>query len=279
MQAVDLFGSNPLEDVLEPHLPASADVAGVRRRVRVAELRQMVSAGPRRVARPADLRIGRIVAWTAGVTSLLGVVAAACSCRPIARLIALSSRGATQQKEACRGVGDTVRRHQSHPGATRCRLGRRRLAGRSCIACLVVCWSPRRWWTPQDASGASEAARRVLAARVAARARRRRGGDQRLARDLGLGRRIALLRTPTTCGERRSGVAAIVLASVCIAVTAALDPRAPHALLAHTPGFWLLPVERRRRSGERVRRAAPEAGVGAAPASAARPASDVAAVR
>ena len=220
----------------------------------------MVSAGPD-VRATADLRIGRIAAWTAMAASLLGVVLLVLVPQ-ISRLIAFAT-WSDEQQEACRTSATPCEITVLASGATMpAWVGV--VWPIVLIACLVASWSPRRWWIPQDASGASKQPG-VYSLPEWMRAHAVAAAVINGALVTGLGRRTAVLQNADYAWGAAVGVVAIVLASICIAVTARSIPERTRALLAHTPGFWLLPVERRRRSGESRSQSRARGGRGAAP--------------
>ncbi len=112
---------------------------------------------------------------------------------------------------------------------------------------LLVCWSPRRWWTPQDSSGRPQLPG-VFSTPEWLRLHAVIAGVLNAAMLVAEG-------TPTTAdliGYAASALLAlvvVVLATVCIRVTADRIPKALHRGIAQGyDAIWLLPAERRLRA-------------------------------
>jgi hypothetical protein len=191
--------------------------------------------------RAGELRLGRVFAWIAAATSLLGMIALLLV-PPLAALIAQLT-WSEEAKEACEA------------SVTPCSPSA--IAGYSLpawvgliwpailLVCLLVCWAPRRWWTPRDASGRPKQPG-VYSTPEWLRALAVVAAVTEIAMTWGVGR--SSLPAPDYVWPALLAVGVIVLASICIRVTADAIPADTRQGLAAGYGFWLLPGERRRRN-------------------------------
>jgi hypothetical protein len=192
-------------------------------------------------APPAGRRVGRALAWTVAVATILSTFALVFL--PLAGQLIAQLTWSSERKESClEGVeACAVTAVPFGSWLTGVAVGWAALI----VFALVVCWSPRRWWTPTG---------RVTA---------RRPGVFSTPEWLRLHAVVALIVIPVglgiTSGRTSTlvewgmlwgaglALAAIVLASVCIRTTVTRIDAETRAGLAKEYSFWLLASETRLR--------------------------------
>lgn len=199
--------------------------------------------------RSIDLRIGRVAAWTAGISSFLGTICLLLV--PPVAAIAGQLTWSDADKEACKASPDPCTPSLIPGYAVPEWIGWAWVL--ILMVCLLACWQPRRWWWPQDRSGAPKQpgfysspewirGLAVLASFV------------NLAMTWGVGR--GSLDAPGFLWPALFGLVVVLTGSLCIFVTARGIPAATQRGLDTGFSFWLIPAERRRRArfahGERV---------------------------
>jgi hypothetical protein len=191
--------------------------------------------------RAADLRLGRVFAWIAAGTSLLSMIGLLLV-PPLAALIAQLT-WSEEAKEACE-ASVTPCTPSAIPGySLPAWMGV--IWPAILLICLLVCWAPRRWWTPRDSSGRPKQPG-VYSTPEWLRALAVVAAITEIAMTWGVGR--SSLPAPDYLWPALLAVGVVLLASICIHVTAGSIPADTRLGLTTGYGFWLLPAERRRRS-------------------------------
>jgi len=179
--------------------------------------------------RSADLRIGRFFAWLAFLWTV-GGLALLFAVPPIARLSTCTS-----DSRPCTSWAFT---------AVPWWWGM--LWSASLVVATLVCWPPRRWWTPQDAAG-----RPKLPGLFSTPEWLRGHSFIAAAANAGL----LLSSFDPTAGDRLGyavaaavALVAVAVATACVRRTASAIQRPLHRGIAQGYDFWLFPSERRLRA-------------------------------
>ena len=189
----------------------------------------------------ADLRIGRTMAWANAVASILGVIALF-AVPMIGQGIALFT-WTYEEQAACKASPEPCAISIFPEDSAPVWVGIAWVA--LILISLIVCWSPRRWWTPQGRTSPSRPG--VFSTPEWFRLHAFVALVFNAAAMFGVGRGNSF-RHWEFAWPTAGAAAAIALATICIAVTAAVIPPSVREGLGRGYSFWLFAPELRRRA-------------------------------